>query len=199
MTLFGKLSFSWPKSAEQTATNHYDADYQPLFKFGYGLTYQDKVMIENTLDETVQTTHNKLSTLTLFAGAAKMPWQMRLTSGAERSDITSSKQTLGAITLQTLDKTVQEDARRISFDGTELAHVSLVSNFPEDLRAYIESNATLNFSLRVNSEIKDEVGLAMVCEQDCQGSLALSEYLRPLAASQWHDAAIDLQCFNKRE
>ena len=193
----GKLSFSWPATAEQTATNHYDVDYQPLFKFGYGLTYQDKVMIENTLDETVQTTHNKLSTLTLFAGAAKMPWQMRLTSGAERSDITSSKQTLGAITLQTLDKTVQEDARRISFDGTELAHVSLVSNFPEDLRAYIESNATLNFSLRVNSEIKDEVGLAMVCEQDCQGSLALSEYLRPLAASQWHDVVIDLQCFQQ--
>jgi beta-glucosidase len=34
----GKLGFSWPKSAEQIPVNVGDAEYQPLFPFGYGLT-----------------------------------------------------------------------------------------------------------------------------------------------------------------
>ena len=37
----GKLSFSWPKRPDQTVLNRYDADYDPLFPFGFGLTYSD--------------------------------------------------------------------------------------------------------------------------------------------------------------
>ncbi len=35
----GKLSFSWPQSADQHPINVGDADYDPLFEFGFGLTY----------------------------------------------------------------------------------------------------------------------------------------------------------------
>jgi beta-glucosidase len=35
----GKLSFTWPRSVEQQPINVGDADYEPLFPFGYGLTY----------------------------------------------------------------------------------------------------------------------------------------------------------------
>src|SRR5690606_354415 len=37
----GKLSFSWPKRLDQTPLNRGDADYDPLFPYGYGLTYAD--------------------------------------------------------------------------------------------------------------------------------------------------------------
>ena len=33
----GKLSFSWPRTALQTAVNLGDEDYNPLFAYGYGL------------------------------------------------------------------------------------------------------------------------------------------------------------------
>ena len=36
----GKLSFSWPRSIDQLPINEGDADYDPLFPLGYGLTYQ---------------------------------------------------------------------------------------------------------------------------------------------------------------
>lgn len=36
----GKLSFSWPRSMDQVPINIGDKDYDPLFKFGYGLSYQ---------------------------------------------------------------------------------------------------------------------------------------------------------------
>ena len=35
----GKLSFSWPRDVTQTAINRHDANAEPLFPFGFGLTY----------------------------------------------------------------------------------------------------------------------------------------------------------------
>lgn len=35
----GKLSFSWPRSMDQIPINVGDANYDPLFKYGFGLTY----------------------------------------------------------------------------------------------------------------------------------------------------------------
>ncbi len=35
----GKLSFSWPRSMAQIPINYGDANYQPLFEYGFGLTY----------------------------------------------------------------------------------------------------------------------------------------------------------------
>jgi beta-glucosidase len=39
----GRLSYSWPKRADQYTLNVGDADYDPLFAYGYGLSYADKV------------------------------------------------------------------------------------------------------------------------------------------------------------
>jgi len=35
----GKLSFSWPRSMAQIPINVGDANYDPLFKYGFGLTF----------------------------------------------------------------------------------------------------------------------------------------------------------------
>lgn len=37
----GKLSFSWPRTAEQEPINVGDTNYDPLFPFGFGLTYEN--------------------------------------------------------------------------------------------------------------------------------------------------------------
>ena len=46
----GKLSFSWPKTADQFVLNRHDADYDPLFAYGFGLTYQDTDTLGDNLD-----------------------------------------------------------------------------------------------------------------------------------------------------
>lgn len=38
----GKLSFSWPRSVDQLTLNRNDANYDPLFPYGFGLTYADQ-------------------------------------------------------------------------------------------------------------------------------------------------------------
>ena len=35
----GKLSFSWPRSIAQVGVHRGDANYDPLFAYGYGLSY----------------------------------------------------------------------------------------------------------------------------------------------------------------
>jgi beta-glucosidase len=35
----GKLSVTWPRDVKQEPINHGDSNYDPLFPFGYGLTY----------------------------------------------------------------------------------------------------------------------------------------------------------------
>jgi beta-glucosidase len=35
----GKLSYSWPKNMSQIPINYGDANYEPLFEYGFGLSY----------------------------------------------------------------------------------------------------------------------------------------------------------------
>ena len=37
-----KLSFSWPKSMDQIPINFGDSNYDPLYKFGHGLTFKEE-------------------------------------------------------------------------------------------------------------------------------------------------------------
>src|SRR5262249_48227930 len=39
----GKFSFSWPRRADQYVNNVGQSGYDPQFRYGYGLTYADKI------------------------------------------------------------------------------------------------------------------------------------------------------------
>jgi len=47
----GKLSFSWPGDPLQTPLNRNDPDYEPLFVYGFGLTYGDVDTLSDQLPE----------------------------------------------------------------------------------------------------------------------------------------------------
>jgi beta-glucosidase len=47
----GKLSYSWPKDPSQATVNRNDPDYEPLFPYGFGLTYGDVDTLSDDLPE----------------------------------------------------------------------------------------------------------------------------------------------------
>jgi beta-glucosidase len=47
----GTLSYSWPAAPDQTPLNRGDADYEPLFAYGFGLTYDSVDTLPDTLPE----------------------------------------------------------------------------------------------------------------------------------------------------
>ncbi len=198
----GKLSFSWPAHAHQTTVNRFDSDYQPLLPYGFGLTYQQQknekiLLLSDQLSEVSDKVSDELPYLKIFELAVKKPWIISLQSDQQSSVVTSNTQSVGAISLRTMDKIVQEDARTITFDGSELASVNIFNNFPEDLRAYEEAKSALSFNIRLEAAPTAQVNLAMICDGACRGSLDITSLLINNSLNEWHTVTIDLSCFKE--
>lgn len=201
----GKLSFSWPSTPQQTQVNVHDSDYSPLLPYGYGLSYADKAdstapaLLSNRLSEDNFSEQVQLSQKPLFERAVKAPWKMLI--GSVQGDkvsmepIASSTQSNDVVTIKTLDKQVQEDARHVSFNGKALGFVSLQGNFPEDLRAYLASKSVLSMQVKVGSSITAPVNVGMTCEGDCRAHVDISPRLSALNLDTWSELNIDLTCY----
>ena len=200
----GKLSFSWPTTPQQTQVNVHDADYQPLLPYGFGLTYQDDSSLANDLSEDNFSEQTSISTRALFERAVKAPWQMLIgtVDGTEISSqaISSSVQKNAALTIKTQDKVVQEDSRAVNFNGKSLGFVSLQGNFPEDLRAYLDTKSVLSVQVKTDAALADTgaVNIGMTCEGDCRANVDISAALKALPSATWSEVSIDLACFKQQ-
>ncbi|TKB47551.1 glycoside hydrolase family 3 protein [Thalassotalea mangrovi] len=192
----GKLSFSWPKSANQATVNRNDEDYAPLLPYGFGLQYGDDNVLADDLDETVTKSADADQPLVLFEHAAKAPWALTMMSGTEVSLVNSSVVELGSIKLQTMDKDVQEDARTITFAGNDKAMVALRGNFVEDLRRYSENQSAITLLVRKDQEFSDKVYLEMHCDEEgCQTRVDITEKMAGFTIDEWQVLSVDLKCF----
>ena len=87
----GKLSYSWPKYADQNL-NFKDANYSPLFPYGYGLNYSSIKNIVNIEEVNIEKEANEII---LFIGSAYSPGIEFVQEGSNveqiQSDIYTSK------------------------------------------------------------------------------------------------------------
>lgn len=190
----GKLSFSWPKSATQTAVNRFD-DEIPLLPYGFGLRYGDRSTLSSKLDETVAISDEPLANLDIFVGNIKGPWHMAIGSQSGSTIVNSSVVQNSAVYLRTIDKLVQEDARLVKFTGSEQGQLRIASNFTEDLRAYADVDAALMMTVSVEAKPSAAVNLSMACETGCSNKVDLQDTLSGLEVNNWQTIAIDLACF----
>ena len=197
----GKLSFSWPNTADQTTVNLNDEKYSPLLPYGFGLTYGDKNILSDNLDETIMTDDEETLTREFFTGSMKKPWLLWLFSDDELIEVNSNTHTLRALKYRTVDKNLQEDAFNIKLDGSTNSGVRIVSksNFREDLRSNLESESALQFDVRLSSKASEQVMLSMYCESEgeCGYSQNITEALNQLPLEEWRTVSVDLSCFNK--
>ena len=114
----GKLSFSWPRTGSQTAVNIGDSDYDPLFAYGYGLSYSDQASIA-MLSEDAQLGEKAEAQTGLFlkAGVPVLPWRLVMHDAEGEMMVTTSQaiSPSGAITMTALDHKAQEDSRLFVF------------------------------------------------------------------------------------
>lgn len=192
----GKLSFSWPATPYQTV-NRFDDDYQPLLPYGFGLRYGNKGVLTDELPEAVAVNAD-LSALVLFELAVKSPWQMFIGNSDNVQPVVSSVQQAGSVSIRTFDRQVQEDARRIVFDGSGKGVVNLTSPFPNDLRSYEEAGSALTMTLQRNSEVPQSVSLALGCGDNCLTAIDIAPLLKNLPLNEWQQVSVDLQCFRQQ-
>ncbi|TMP72782.1 beta-glucosidase [Pseudoalteromonas sp. S1609] len=187
----GKLSFSWPNNPIDNE-NRNDEAYSPLLPYGFGLTYGDSNVLKDDLVEQTQQTE-QLDDLVLFERAIKAPWSLVLKSGEQQKTVASSRESLGAVSIQTFDKEVQEDARAIRFNSQALAEVNLAAAFPSDLRSYVENNGQLQMQIKVDKGATSPLWIAMGCGESCQGKFDITDNLEQ--SGQWQTLNINLSCF----
>lgn len=187
----GKLSFSWPDNPVDNE-NRNDEGYSPLLPYGFGLTYGDSNVLKDDLVEQTQQTE-QLDDLVLFERAIKAPWSLVLKSGEQQKTVASSRESLGAVSIQTFDKEVQEDARAIRFNSQALAEVNLAAAFPSDLRSYVENNGQLQMQIKVDKGATSPLWIAMGCGERCQGKFDITDNLEQ--SGQWQTLNINLSCF----
>lgn len=201
----GKLSFSWPRTPEQTV-NRFDEDYNPLLPYGFGLRYGDTDALQDNLREDFVLTNKNQNDTAIFAGTVMKPWQMLVTSNKQSLVVQSNSASLPGITYRTVDKEVQEDAFNIDLNGTKTAGVkfSAVDSLSVNLAMTQDSKSVLVFSVKTASEITEPVLLSMACESvssnqaPCLATVDIKAQLSQMPKEQWSELSIDLDCFAKK-
>jgi len=201
----GKLSFSWPNSPLQVV-NHLDDDYQPLLPYGFGLKYGETSTLLNNLTESYELNENLEVARQVFNGKVTSPWQMRLTANEQEVTISSSAQALPGIEYRTVDKLIQEDAFKLTIDGSTEAGIKFISGngFREDLSSEQEHNAALILTLKRHQAAIRPVILSMNCESlsdskgSCHGDVDITEALNSTKENEWFNLSVDLNCFARQ-
>ena len=206
----GKLSFSWPRSPDQTVLNVGDADYDPLFPYGYGLTYADEGDLPE-LDETgsagtapVRTTAaggtpGASPERVLFAGRPAPGWEFYLGDEADwrvsaPDGRGQTRRRVSGVVLSAVDRNVQEDARKAQWRGRNEAQIYLQSS-PIDLRAETASGMTLQIDFLVEQAPAGRVQMRMDCGYPCTGGLLVTPIFSGVPEGAWDTLQIPLRCF----
>lgn len=195
----GKLPFSWPRLASQTA-NVGDPGYDPLFEYGYGLSFGETVDLPPLPEASGLADAGSDTGRELFGnGAFSRPWELILgDASGESADATRTSAEAGSIRATIVDGRAQEDSRRLAWSGVGAASAAVVR--PDAVDWTRESNGALAIEIDwlVTEAPTAVVRLSMRCGEDCSGSIDVTDSLRDTPADGFTRLAIPLQCFAER-
>ena len=173
----GKLSYSWPKRADQTPLNRGDANYDPLFAYGYGLTYADGGDVPQLSEERPAPSASGADGVYFARGALPPGWSFVPSGGA---------------TIRNIDRLRQEDTRLIKFTGAGEQSVRLATSQPIDISR--ETNAQL--SLQVDYRVQD--GPTGPVQIGMENALVpVTNALQTAPKGEWQRLSVPLGCFGK--
>ena len=187
----GKLSYSWPKSKDQAVLNFTDSIYDPLFPFGYGLSYESDIQLEK-----IQTnkTLSKLELVNVFLGAASIPGKEFVVtdSGPEFVMDDDFKSANGKIKITRFDYQRQDDAKNIIFTENEsLQAFGISAESPVNLSGMI--SPFYEIILRVNTLTNPALYFSVGCGNNCRGSIQLPTD----SMTEWSTINIPVSCLEK--
>ena len=190
----GRLSFSWPKSADQEVLNAEGADYDPLFALGYGLSVTDNVNVEQLNETQVATLSDYHISNFLLSGAAVSPWRLVLSDAKGRSQYLqgTSSSAGGNISVESADYLAQEDSIIVNWLGQGRF---LMEGEPVDLERQSNGDMAIQIDYRVLSANLQRASIKLGCENQCKSPLDVTKTLQEKAGDGWQQGFIKLSCF----
>lgn len=194
----GKLSFSWPKRLDQYVLNRRDAGYDPLFPFGYGLTYASKVALPK-LDEAGLAIASAADVGPIF-GRGRVPegWTMLLRQGDKKAEVKGGRGELlpGGLGARAVDRRSQEDALALKWRKPDSAEIRFNADRALDIGSEVKADKGLVLDLRVDEAPTGMVELG-IASNGPNGAvmLPITGLLTKAPVGQWFRIAIPLRCF----
>ena len=190
----GTLSFSWPATPLQFGR---DAPGKPLFPVGYGLRDASNGNLPRLSEASGLPSAAVVDKNVYFsAGRTGSGWHWAVADDAGASPITHGigASDSGRLTLTSIDKAKQEDARQLRWSGGQ-ATAEITGATPIDLSRQTNGQLALGFDYRVEEAPGAEVTLGVGCGPSCSGMLPITPALRSAARGQWQHLDIPLACF----
>ncbi len=177
----GRLPFSWPRRADQFQLNVGDKDYDPLFPYGYGLSYAKPGRVP------------QLSEDSGLAAVTDMPFGSWFARGKLNDNVAIV--TTGNISTSRVDRAAQEDSRRFLFATGGVSTLSLASTPPVDLSRESNGALALEMDLRVDAAGSAPVLLSLISGSGNMTTINITRTIATLSGKGWSTISVPLSCF----
>ncbi|HSD17416.1 MAG TPA: glycoside hydrolase family 3 N-terminal domain-containing protein [Thermomonas sp.] len=192
----GKLSYSWPKRADQNANNFGQQDYDPLFPFGFGLRYADKGELAALSEDPGIDPDAARTNLWFDNGVATTGSTLRLVGADGKAmDIVHPHATTtdGSLAMTAINTTIQEGARQFVFKGDGVIEVR--SNTPVDLVRETNGDVFVVATVRVDAlPAGARAAIGAGCGANCKGEVQIGDALAKLPKGEWTRLGVQLKC-----
>ncbi|MDI7775348.1 exo 1,3/1,4-beta-D-glucan glucohydrolase [Asticcacaulis sp. EMRT-3] len=193
----GKLTFSWPKKGNQGPLNVGTPGYDPLFAYGYGLTYEDIGDVPQLSEDSGVSDADVVNVDDYFdAGRVKAPWTLNLSDdkGATKGDRDAFASPDGFVKQSAVDAGKQEAGRSLVFSGAGEGE-AMISGKPVDLSRQMGGKMTLAMTYRLDAPVAGPVMLAMGEDAQHIHGIDVSSLLTA-PVGQWATLKMTLDCMH---
>ncbi|MEM8695464.1 MAG: exo 1,3/1,4-beta-D-glucan glucohydrolase [Pseudomonadota bacterium] len=196
----GRLSFSWPRDATQAVLNIGDENYDPLFAYGYGLSYAAPGRVGPLSEDSGLATESR-SEPGLIYGRGETPAGYRFyLAGSDGAAVTigGTGAASGDISARRIDHVSQEDSWRLSWTGAGTATAAIEAPAPLNWARESNGDIALEVTWRVIQAPSRSVSLMMACGDNCAGQWEIGGLLGVLPTAEWTTTSFPLSCFADR-
>ncbi len=205
----GKLSYSWPRLSSQAELNFKDDDYDPLFKYGYGLSYSDNIYLTKVSEEDKSFRPDEI---TVFMGSAYpsygetvsyfSPEKNERVYDGINSDIYIDKNS--GFNITKFDYKKQDDAKLIKFGPKSIYKTWFIGSGSSEDISHME-NGSVQLILRPKKLSSEKLTLDFGCYKTqeqiknsessvCYKSIDLTKILKDNFDNNWKEINIPIQC-----
>lgn len=195
----GKLARSWPKRPEDATVNRSDANYDPLFGYGYGLSYAKPIHVAQLSEEGAITS---AAGGDVFFGAGRMQGGARAvvrdSSGERHAPADGGADSpKGILKMAVVDAGAQENARALTWSGDGSATLQFIG-LSRDLSRQANGDMAIAFSYVLDQAPTAAVKMSIGCGDGCNAEVDVTQYLRDSSVGEPTSLQVKLSCFASR-
>lgn len=185
----GRLSFSWPKRPDQSPLNVGDADYDPQFAYGFGLSYAAPAQTP-VLAEVADTTRYGERNVYYSSGTAWNGYKLWIgDNNAKRMDYVGTRTTLYGSAALSLEPE-SDGAVKLSWNGKARAWLEVGADVPSDIAREANGAMMIALKVKVNTKPASEMRLGVG-----SASVPVTSLIRAMPAGSYVTLSVPLSCF----